>query len=107
MWARIRDFNALPVWHAGLVAESRIEDGKGGDQVGGVRNFVLTDGTGIREVLTAHSDSERSYQYAFCEPPFPVLNYLATVRVTPVTDGGRAFVEWWTTFDCDKADIDH
>ena len=27
-------------------------------------------------------------------------NYHATLRVTPVTDGNRSFVEWWTTFDC-------
>jgi hypothetical protein len=23
------------------------------------------------------------------------------LRVTPVVDGDRAFVEWWATFDCD------
>lgn len=107
VWSHIRDFNGLPVWHAGLVATSHIEGGKSGDQVGGIRNFALTDGTGIREVLTAHSDSERSYTYAFCEPPFPVVNYLATIRVTPVTDGDRSFVEWWTTFDCELAELDH
>ena len=26
----------------------------------------------------------------------------STIRVTPVTDGGTSFVEWWTTFDCDR-----
>lgn len=107
VWARVRDFNGLPQWHSGLVAKSRIEDGKAGDQVGGVRNFELTDGTLIREVLTAHSDTERSYTYAFCEPPFPVRDYLATIRITPVTDGDRSFMEWWTTFDCELAEIDH
>ena len=30
-----------------------------------------------------------------------VDNYNATIRVTPVTDGDKAFVEWWVTFDCD------
>lgn len=107
VWSYLRDFNGLPVWHSGLVAKSHIEGGKSGDQVGGIRNFELTDGTGIRELLTAHSDTERSYTYVFCEPPFPVLDYLATIRVTPVTDGDRSFVEWWATFDCDKAELDH
>jgi hypothetical protein len=23
------------------------------------------------------------------------------LRITPVVDGDRAFVEWWATFDCD------
>lgn len=27
-------------------------------------------------------------------------NYLATLRITPITDGDGAFVEWWATFDC-------
>ena len=26
--------------------------------------------------------------------------------MTPVTDGDRAFVEWWTTFDCEPEKID-
>lgn len=108
VWAYIRDFDGLPVWHPGLVARSRIEDGKGGDQVGGVRNFELVDGTNIREVLVAHSDAERSLSYEFCEPaPFAVLDYRATMRVTPVTDGDRSFLEWFTTFDCEQSEREH
>ena len=34
-------------------------------------------------------------------PPLHTRNFRATLRVTPVVDGDRAFVEWWTTFDCD------
>ncbi len=107
VWRYIRDFNGLPDWHGGLIAKSRIEAGKSGDQVGGIRAIELADGTGIREVLTAHSDADRSYSYSFCEPPFPVLDYHATIRVTPVTDGDRSFVEWTTTFDCEQAELDH
>jgi hypothetical protein len=102
VWARIRNFNGLADWHSGLVAQSEIEDGKAGDQVGGVRSFTLTDGTHLRERLLAHSDSERSYTYNFEKTPFDVDDYCATIRVTPVTDGNTSFVEWWTTFDCDR-----
>ena len=48
------------------------------------------------------SDLERSYTYDFQKTPFDVDNYCATLRVTPLTDGGGSFVEWWTTFDCDR-----
>ena len=106
VWGRIRDFNGLPTWHSGLVATSEIEDGRAGDQVGSVRSFTLTDGTHLRERLLSHSDSERSYSYDFQKTPFDVDDYLATLRVTPVTDGKRSFVEWWTTFDCDRDRID-
>ena len=106
VWARIRDFNGLATWHSGMVATSEIEEGKAGDQVGGVRSFTLTDGTHVRERLLSHSDAERSYIYNFEKTPFDVDNYHATIRVKPVTDGDRSFVEWWTTFDSDRDRVD-
>ena len=102
VWARIRDFNGLADWYPEVIATSEIEDGKSGDAVGGVRSFTLQDGTHLREKLLAHSDETRSYTYDFQKTPFDVDNYLATIRVTPVTDGNASFVEWYTTFDCDR-----
>lgn len=107
VWARIRDFNGLADWHAGLVARSEIEDGLAGDQVGCVRSFELVDGTHIREKLLSHSDVDRAYSYDFQKTPFDVDNYHATLRVTPVTDGDQSFVEWWTTFDCNRDELAH
>jgi hypothetical protein len=41
------------------------------------------------------------FTYAFCgEAPMSVRDYRATLRVVPVTDGSRGFVEWSATFDC-------
>ena len=105
VWALIRDFNGLPAWHPGI-ADSTIEDKKGGDQVGGVRSMHLKDGAHLRERLLSFSDVDCHYSYNFEKTPFSVLNYHATLRVTPVTDGNRAFVEWWTTFDCEPEKID-
>ncbi len=100
VWAAVRDFNALPVWFSDAIERSEIEGGKSADQVGCVRNFYLRDGANIRERLLHLSDAERCYSYNFETTPFAVQNYHATLRVTPVTDSGRSFVEWWTTFDC-------
>ena len=100
VWAAARDFNGLPTWFPAAVSRSEIEEGKTGEAVSGVRNFWFGE-TNVRERLVGLSDAERSYTYRFEEPvPFPVRDYEATLRVTPVTDGGRSFVEWWTTFDC-------
>jgi len=56
----------------------------------------------LRQVLLAHSDHERAYTYAFASPPpFPVRDYVATIRVTPVVADNRAFVDWTAHFDCD------
>jgi Polyketide cyclase / dehydrase and lipid transport len=102
VWARIRDYNGLPHWVGGIITGSEIEDGKAADQVGCVRKLTLEDGSVIRERLLAFSDADRSYVYNFETTPFDVDNYHATLTVKPVTDGGGSFVEWWTTFDCDR-----
>lgn len=98
VWAVIRDFNSYPVWVAS-VTESHIEEGKAGDAVGAIRNFVEY-GARIRQRLLAHSDLDRFYTYESCEPLGAITYYQGTGRVTPIIDGNRAFVEWSVTFDC-------
>lgn len=101
VWNVIRDFNNYPVWVDGA-GESQIEAGRPGDSVGAIRN-VLYNGTRRRQKLLALSDADRSQTYAFAgEAPIPARNFQATLRVTPVVEGNRAFVEWWATFDCDS-----
>ena len=102
VWKIIRDFNNYPVWVGGA-GESRIEDGKSGDTVGAIRS-VLYQERRIRQRLLAQSDVERSQTYEFCgAPSLPVTGFQATLRVTPVVDGDRAFIEWWAIFDCDAS----
>ncbi len=108
VWAVIRDFNSYPVWFEG-VAESHIAEGKAGDEVGAIRDVRL-GATNIHHIqrLLTHSDRDRSYIYEFLPPlPYPVRNFVATLRVTPIVDGDRAFVEWWATFDCAIGEDDH
>jgi hypothetical protein len=83
VWARVRDFNGLPQWTP-FVVESRIEEGQPADRIGCVRNFRLRDGGTIRERLVTLSD----------------YDYVATLKLTPVTEGNRTFAEWWAEFDC-------
>lgn len=102
VWARIRDFNGLPSWHP-AIAESRIEDGQPADRVGCVRDFRLRNGDRIREQLLGLSDYEYFCTYAILESPMPLSDYVATLRLTPVTDGDRTFAEWSAEFACDPA----
>jgi len=99
VWAAIRDFNGLPAWHP-AIAESRIEGAASADQVGCVRAFRLKDGGAIRERLLGLSDYDFSCTYAILESPMAVENYVATLKLTPITDGARSFAEWSATFDC-------
>jgi hypothetical protein len=98
VWSTVRDFNALPRWTP-FVADSRIEGGLPSDQVGCVRNFVLKDGGAIREQLLALSDFDYTCTYSILDSPMGVENYVATLKLTPVTDGNRTFAEWWAEFD--------
>jgi uncharacterized protein YndB with AHSA1/START domain len=99
VWEAIRDFNGLPQWHP-AIAESRIEGNAAADQVGCVRAFRLTDGGFIRERLLALSDYDFSCTYAILESPMGVEDYVATLKLTPVTDGQRSFIEWSASFAC-------
>jgi hypothetical protein len=56
-----------------------------------------------------YPDVDRSQTYEFCGAPslpvqgFQVQGFQATLRITPIVNGDRAFVEWWATFDCEPA----
>jgi hypothetical protein len=104
VWAVIRRFDHY-AW-AGVESRTVIEAGKAGDQVGAIRRVDLGDRV-IRQRLLAHSDLDRSYTYALCDPPpYPVRNYTATIRIVPVFASGQAFVEWWASFDCAADDLE-
>lgn len=99
VWSRIRDFNGLPQWHP-LIADSRIENQQPADRVGCIRHFHTRDGGMIRERLLALSDFDFSCTYEILESPMGVADYVATLKLTPVTDGNRCFAEWSAEFDC-------
>ncbi len=99
VWERVRDFNGLPRWHP-RIRESRIENGEPSDRVGCVRDFYLHNGDRIREQLLGLSDYDMFCTYSILESPMPLENYIATLRLTPITDGDRTFVEWSAEFDC-------
>ena len=99
VWQQVRDFNGLPSWHP-AIAESRIEAGAPSDRIGCVRNFRTRDGGVIREQLLTLSDFEYECTYSILESPMGVDNYIATLKLTPITDGNRTFAEWSAEFDC-------
>ena len=99
VWSRIRDFNGLPSWHP-AIADSRIENSQPSDRVGCIRHFHTKDGGMIRERLLGLSDYDFSCTYEILESPMGVENYVATLKLTPITDGNGTFAEWSAEFDC-------
>ena len=100
VWQRIRDFNALPKWHP-RIRDSRIENAEPSDKVGCIRNFQLQSGDTIREQLLGLSDYDMFCTYSILESPMPLTNYIATIRLTKVSDGDLTFAEWSAEFDCE------
>jgi hypothetical protein len=98
VWAVLRDFNGHDRWHP-AVADSVIERGQASDRVGCVRRFHLRDGAELRELLLTLSDADMAFSYCLLETPVPLFNYVAHVRLAPVTDGDRTFWHWESRFD--------
>ena len=99
VWEKVRDFNAMPRWHP-RIRESRIENGEPSDKIGCVRDFRLQNGDRLREKLLGLSDYDMFFTYMILESPMPLTGYMATLRLTPITDGDRTFGEWTAEFDC-------
>ena len=103
VWAKIRDFNALPAWHP-AIADSHIENEEPSDKLGCIRNFNLKDGGNIREQLLTLSDIDYQCTYSILISPMPLDNYIATLRLVPITDGNRTYAEWTAEFTCKPED---
>ncbi|HEX2552103.1 MAG TPA: SRPBCC family protein [Microvirga sp.] len=93
LWAVLRDFNGHENWHP-IVARSEIERSQPSDRIGCVRRFTLQDGSELREQLLSLSDIEMTFTYCLLDTPIPLFNYVAHVRLLPVTDGNRSFWHW-------------
>ena len=65
-----------------------------------MRNFRTKDGSGlIREKLLTLSDREYTCCYCILEATLPVTDYVAEMRLRPVTETDQTFGEWWATFE--------
>jgi len=99
VWRDLRDFNGLANWHP-LIVLSRIEKDHPADKVGCVRNFQLKDGSRIREKLLSLSDFDYTCTSAILDGPLDLSDHHATLRLFPVTEGNRCFIEWSAEFEC-------
>ncbi|MEL6234442.1 MAG: SRPBCC family protein [Pseudomonadota bacterium] len=98
VWEVLRDFNGHDRWHP-AVELSRVERGRASDEVGCIRAFRLADGSELRERLLTLSDLEQCFSYCLLDTPIPLFNYVAHVRLSPVTDGDATFWAWESRFD--------
>ena len=99
VWRDLRDFNGQANWHPNILS-SRIEKNHPADKVGCVRSFQLKNGARVREKLLSLSDYDYSCTYAILDSPMDLNDHIATLRLFPVTEGNRCFIEWSAEFNC-------
>lgn len=98
IWAVLKPFGQISKWHS-AIAESFIEgDGPEG-VVGSIRRLFLSDGGVMREKLLSVDDSNLLFSYRFEDSPLPVDNYVATVRLLPLTGEDKTVIHWSASFD--------
>ncbi|RJL35914.1 SRPBCC family protein [Bailinhaonella thermotolerans] len=105
VWRLLRDFGRFNAWYDGM-PDAVIEGGGPSDRVGAIRRFEVNGQVMAREELLALDDDARSQTYRILESVFPLREYVSRLRVLPVTDGDRSFVQWTADFEADAAEAD-
>jgi hypothetical protein len=101
VWSYIRDFANLHEWLPSIET-CEIEGGTPANQVGAIRRLTATGADApFRERLVLFDDEGHSYAYEFVDSPLPLDTCRAQIRLTPVTDTGQTFAEWWSEFTAD------
>ncbi|MFJ5282116.1 SRPBCC family protein [Streptomyces parvulus] len=89
VWALIGGFGSLPDWLP-YISESAFSDG------GRRRHLKNADGDTIVEQLMEFNEEQRYYSYHIVDAPFPVVDYLSTLRVHEVTDDASVTEVQWS-----------
>jgi len=87
VWQFIGGFGSLPDWLPDI-ASSKLSEG------GRVRRLASPGGDTVVERLVAFDHAARNYSYAILQAPFPVTDYLSTLRVRETNGGTGSRVEW-------------
>ena len=83
-------FQSLADWLPYIAPSEPSEGGR-------VRHLQTADGGQIVERLQTFDDAARTYSYSISESPFPVTEYLATLKIEALTDS-TAKVTWSGVF---------
>ncbi|MDX3071047.1 SRPBCC family protein [Streptomyces sp. NPDC088354] len=100
VWQLVGGFGSLPDWLP-YIPSSTLEEG------GRTRRLANPNGEVIVERLIAFNEDERQYSYAILQAPFPVVDYLSTLRVHAVSGNDDiAEVQWSGRFVAEGASDD-
>lgn len=97
VWETIRDFHQLG-WAKPVIETLEVVGDLKGDQLGAGRKL-----NGVfNETLRALDDRAKVIKYSIDQGPGPLektKGYVGEVRLLPVTDSGKTFVEWTSSWE--------
>lgn len=95
VWEKVSSFRAIEDFSP---IEKSVTEGEG---VGATRQCYMPDGAEISERLELVDDATMTLQYKITEGPFPITDYLSTVKVKAVGDN-TCEVTWGSEFNVDE-----
>jgi len=105
VWEMIKDFHKMS-WGDKVITEVDIVGEISGTEVGAKR--ILNEA--FHETLLSVDSKNFSFTYSIDDGPGPVSkdsvsNYVGKVSLYPVTDSGKTFVEWISTYESDSDSV--
>lgn len=102
VWEMINNFHELS-WGDKVVTKVDVVGDIPGTEVGAKR--ILNDA--FHETLLSIDSGGFSFSYSIDDGPGPVSkdsvsNYVGRVSLSPVTDSGKTFIEWVSTYESDS-----
>ncbi len=91
VWQSMRDFGDISAWARGRVIRTE------GTGVGMLRYVDSADGP-VVERCEAHDEAAMAFAYRLTESPWPMTDYVATVKLKE-SDPGKTAIEWSSTFE--------
>ena len=98
VWKIVGDFGSIGDWLPGVVS-CHIQEGGAPDRIGSVRLLDMGEIGTLHEKLLALSETEHTVTFAIVESPLPIQDYRSTIRLLPVTDGGKSYISWAGEFE--------
>lgn len=103
VWEMIRNFHDLS-WADKVITNVDVVGELSGTEVGAKR--ILNEA--FHETLLTVDNKNFSFAYSIDDGPGPVSkeavsNYVGKVSLYPITDSGKTFIEWVSTYESDSA----
>ena len=91
-WKNLSSFRGIENYSPVERSETR------GEGQGATRTCFLPEGAAIHEVLSLLEEENMQMQYKITEGPFPIVDYVSTIKVSPMEEE-NCKISWGCTFE--------